>query len=101
MVPLNSRTCWSASVASDRGAVLLLGRRSVVRVARSTPSTCRVRVPASASKTPARWCSRPVQSSGTVQFAVIHCPAEWMKNSRVRPFCFSAYWVSPLARIGW
>ena len=39
IVPLNSRVGLSTSVASARGAVLLLGRRVVVRVALAAPST--------------------------------------------------------------
>ncbi len=74
MVPLNSRVGLSMSVASARDAVLLLGRWVVVLVARATPSTWRVSVPAVASKTPATWCSLPVQSSGSVHHALIHWP---------------------------
>ncbi len=90
MVPLNSRVEWSASVARARGAQLTLGLRVVVRVALTAPSTYRVSVPASASKTPAMWCSVPRQpSDGSGQVAVIHSPPEWMKNSRFLLVCFS------------
>ncbi len=101
MVPLNSRVGLSTSVARDRDAVLSLGRRVVVRVPRTWPSTYRVSVPASASKTPATWCSLPVQPSGSGQLAVTHWPPPWMKNSSVRSDCLRAYWVSPLAMMGW
>lgn len=53
IVPLNSLVGFSTSPARESEAVLLLGLRSVFFVAFASPSTYRVSVPASASKTPA------------------------------------------------